>query len=226
MNNINEKNSLLGNKREKNDKNSNNNDSFSSSDSINDDKNSKNEKDNFKDLLSGKLEFGKSKTISNKVSIIKKDSNIKKTSQKNNNILSLLPPPKVKLTDKSNKISLSLITSCKMKSLINPDLLPINEKKELKNNIDPSQGEANEIESINQKDLIDKDWKRKYIDKINRAESLGIKEEEDNSNPMTNEHNIKNIIKKYNSEQSKALSSMEVKSKYGKISTKAKYGWQ
>lgn len=224
MNNINEKNSLLGSKREKNDSNTNNDDSFSSTDSINENKNSKKEKDNFKDLFCGKLEFGNPKNAVNKSQIIKKDK-IKKNTQKKNNIISLLPPPKVKLTDKSNKISFSQITSCKMKSLINPDLIQINEKKEIEHNRKiTTQREINEIELINQKDLVDKDWERKYIDKINKAESLGIKEEED-SNPMANEHNIKNIINKYNSEQSKALSSMEVKSKYGKISTKAKYGW-
>ena len=91
------------------------------------------------------------------------------------------------------------------------------------NFINTGKNEVSQNEVINQNDIIDKDWERKYIDKLNKKDALNIHEEE--RTIKGNEHNIKNIIKNYNDEQNETLSNLEIKSKYSKISTKAKYGW-
>ena len=51
-------------------------------------------------------------------------------------------------------------------------------------------GQKKYIELINQNDIIDKDWERKYIDKLNKKDALNIHEEE--RTIKGNEHNIKN----------------------------------
>ena len=210
---------LLGNKRNKKKDVSDDKELSSFSSSI-DDSELEEENNQYKELFNGKIKHDIKEE--NKKEMIYKVKEKKLNNNNKKDILSLLPQPKNKLTDKNGSISLGSIQSTKLKSLINPDYLDEKKQKEDSMPSLPIQN-TNSIEVINQNDIIDKDWERKYIDKLNKKNALNIHEEE--RTIKGNEHNIKNIIKNYNDEQNEALSNLEIKSKYSKISTKAKYGW-
>ena len=210
---------LLGNKRNNNNKDEK---ELSSSSSSISDSELEEENNQYKELINGKIKHDIKEDNKKEMNYKVKEKKLNNNSKKD--ILSLLPQPKNKLTDKNGSISLGSIQSTKLKSLINPDYLDEKEQKGESINI-PSLPihKTNSIEVVNQNDIIDKDWERKYIDKLNKKDALNIHEEE--RAIKGNEHNIKNIIKNYNDEQNEALSNLEIKSKYSKISTKAKYGW-
>ena len=210
---------LLGNKRN-NKKDVSDDKELSSFSSSIDDSELEEENNQYKELFNGKIKHDIKEE--NKKEMIYKVKEKKLNNNNKKDILSLLPQPKNKLTDKNGSISLGSIQSTKLKSLINPDYLDEKKQKEDSMPSLPIQN-TNSIEVINQNDIIDKDWERKYIDKLNKKNALNIHEEE--RTIKGNEHNIKNIIKNYNDEQNEALSNLEIKSKYSKISTKAKYGW-
>ena len=210
---------LLGNKRN-NKKDVSDDKELSSFSSSIDDSELEEENNQYKELFNGKIKHDIKEE--NKKGMIYKVKEKKLNNNNKKDILSLLPQPKNKLTDKNGSISLGSIQSTKLKSLINPDYLDEKKQKEDSMPSLPIQN-TNSIEVINQNDIIDKDWERKYIDKLNKKDALNIHEEE--RTIKGNEHNIKNIIKNYNDEQNEALSNLEIKSKYSKISTKAKYGW-
>ena len=210
---------LLGNKRN-NKKDVSDDKELSSFSSSIDDSELEEENNQYKELFNGKIKHDIKEE--NKKEMIYKVKEKKLNNNNKKDILSLLPQPKNKLTDKNGSISLGSIQSTKLKSLINPDYLDEKKQKEDSMPSLPIQN-TNSIEVINQTDIIDKDWERKYIDKLNKKDALNIHEEE--RTIKGNEHNIKNIIKNYNDEQNEALSNLEIKSKYSKISTKAKYGW-
>ena len=210
---------LLGNKRN-NKKDVSDDKELSSFSSSIDDSELEEENNQYKELFNGKIKHDIKEE--NKKEMIYKVKEKKLNNNNKKDILSLLPQPKNKLTDKNGSISLGSIQSTKLKSLINPDYLDEKKQKEDSMPSLPIQN-TNSIEVINQNDIIDKDWERKYIDKLNKKDALNIHEEE--RMIKGNEHNIKNIIKNYNDEQNEALSNLEIKSKYSKISTKAKYGW-
>ena len=210
---------LLGNKRN-NKKDVSDDKELSSFSSSIDDSELEEENNQYKELFNGKIKHDIKEE--NKKEMIYKVKEKKLNNNNKKDILSLLPQPKNKLTDKNGSISLGSIHSTKLKSLINPDYLDEKKQKEDSMPSLPIQN-TNSIEVINQNDIIDKDWERKYIDKLNKKDALNIHEEE--RTIKGNEHNIKNIIKNYNDEQNEALSNLEIKSKYSKISTKAKYGW-
>ncbi len=210
---------LLGNKRN-NKKDVSDDKELSSFSSSIDDSELEEENNQYKELFNGKIKHDIKEE--NKKEMIYKVKEKKLNNNNKKDILSLLPQPKNKLTDKNGSISLGSIQSTKLKSLINPDYLDEKKQKEDSMPSLPIQN-TNSIEVINQNDIIDKDWERKYIDKLNKKDALNIHEEE--RTIKGNEHNIKNIIKNYNDEQNEALSNLEIKSKYSKISTKAKYGW-
>ena len=210
---------LLGNKRN-NKKDVSDDKELSSFSSSIDDSELEEENNQYKELFNGKIKHDIKEE--NKKEMIYKVKEKKLNNNNKKDILSLLPQPKNKLTDKNGSISLGSIQSTKLKSLINPDYLDEKKPKEDSMPSLPIQN-TNSIEVINQNDIIDKDWERKYIDKLNKKDALNIHEEE--RTIKGNEHNIKNIIKNYNDEQNEALSNLEIKSKYSKISTKAKYGW-
>ena len=210
---------LLGNKRN-NKKDVSDDKELSSFSSSIDDSELEEENNQYKELFNGKIKHDIKEE--NKKEMIYKVKEKKLNNNNKKDILSLLPQPKNKLTDKNGSISIGSIQSTKLKSLINPDYLDEKKQKEDSMPSLPIQN-TNSIEVINQNDIIDKDWERKYIDKLNKKDALNIHEEE--RTIKGNEHNIKNIIKNYNDEQNEALSNLEIKSKYSKISTKAKYGW-
>ena len=210
---------LLGNKRN-NKKDVSDDKELSSFSSSIDDSELEEENNQYKELFNGKIKHDIKEE--NKKEMIYKVKEKKLNNNNKKDILSLLPQPKNKFTDKNGSISLGSIQSTKLKSLINPDYLDEKKQKEDSMPSLPIQN-TNSIEVINQNDIIDKDWERKYIDKLNKKDALNIHEEE--RKIKGNEHNIKNIIKNYNDEQNEALSNLEIKSKYSKISTKAKYGW-
>ena len=210
---------LLGNKRN-NKKDVSDDKELSSFSSSIDDSELEEENNQYKELFNWKIKHDIKEE--NKKEMIYKVKEKKLNNNNKKDILSLLPQPKNKLTDKNGSISLGSIQSTKLKSLINPDYLDEKKPKEDSMPSLPIQN-TNSIEVINQNDIIDKDWERKYIDKLNKKDALNIHEEE--RTIKGNEHNIKNIIKNYNDEQNEALSNLEIKSKYSKISTKAKYGW-
>ena len=210
---------LLGNKRN-NKKDVSDDKELSSFSSSIDDSELEEENNQYKELFNGKIKHDIKEE--NKKEMIYKVKEKKLNNNNKKDILSSLPQPKHKLTDKNGSISLGSIQSTKLKSLINPDYLDEKKQKEDSMPSLPIQN-TNSIEVINQNDIIDKDWERKYIDKLNKKDALNIHEEE--RTIKGNEHNIKNIIKNYNDEQNEALSNLEIKSKYSKISTKAKYGW-
>ena len=210
---------LLGNKRN-NKKDVSDDKELSSFSSSIDDSELEEENNQYKELFNGKIKHDIKEE--NKKEMIYKVKEKKLNNNNKKDILSLLPQPKNKLTDKNGSISLGSIQSTKLKSLINPDYLDEKKQKEDSMPSLPIQN-TNSIEVINQNDIIDKDWERKYIDKLNKKDALNIHEEE--RTIKGNEHNIKNIIKNYNDEQNEALSNLEIKSKYSKTSTKAKSGW-
>ena len=127
--------------------------------------------------------------------------------------LSFLPPPKYKLIDRS--LPLQIPHLVKQQTTLNTNHSPsvnINSTTPLP---------TNQPIHINQSDLIDSKWEVKFIENLNKQEL--------HSKPtpqlFTNKQNIKSLIQTYNTEIEQILNSKPLKSKYSKISTKAKYGW-
>ena len=128
--------------------------------------------------------------------------------------LSFLPPPKHKLIDRSLPLQIPHIVKQQ----------PTNTNK---NNLpSPKTNSATPLTSnqpiqINQSDLIDSKWETKFIENLNKQE-LNSKL---SPHLFTNKQNIKSLIQTYNTEIEQILNAKPLKSKYSKISTKAKYGW-
>ena len=165
---------LLGNKRN-NKKDVSDDKELSSFSSSIDDSELEEENNQYKELFNGKIKHDIKEE--NKKEMIYKVKEKKLNNNNKKDILSLLPQPKNKLTDKNGSISLGSIQSTKLKSLINPDYLDEKKQKEDSMPSLPIQN-TNSIEVINQNDIIDKDWERKYIDKLNKKDALNIHEEE------------------------------------------------
>ena len=177
--------------------------------------------DNFKDTLKIKKE----EENTDKEYILKLrnklNSNIAKV--KNRNLL-ILPPPENELMDKHDKGNYLQEEDLEMKGyikLMNPDNINFNIKETNSNNI--INNEKNII-SINQKDILDKNWEIKYINKMlkkDMKESFKNEEIKEDKNDKLNNKKRKRDKNKDDDE----LNEENIRSKYDKVSTKKRYGW-
>ena len=109
--------------------------------------------------------------------------------------------------------------------LMNPDNLNIKINNDNINN-DDINNEKNVI-SINQKDILDKNWEIKYINNIfkkDMKEALKNEEDKDDKN-KNNKINNKQRKRDKKDNIEDELVENNIRSKYDKISTKKKYGW-
>ena len=151
----------------------------------------------------------------------KLNSNI--TKLKNRKML-VLPPPENELADKhykENNLQNEDRENNGYIKLMNPDNISLNIKESDSNN--KINNEKNII-SINQKDILDKNWEIKYINKIlnkDMKEAFKNEEAKDKKNDKLNNKKRKRDKNKDDDE----LSEENIRSKYDKISTKKRYGW-
>lgn len=142
------------------------------------------------------------------------NTNIPLSSSTTTSSLSFLPPPKYKLIDRSLPLQIPHIVK-QQQTTTNTNKPPSPKT----NSTTPLP--TNQPIQINQSDLIDSKWETKFIENLNKQEL--------NSKPsphlFTNKQNIKSLIQTYNTEIEQILNTKPLKSKYSKISTKAKYGW-
>ena len=106
--------------------------------------------------------------------------------------------------------------------LMNPDNLNIKINND-NINYDDINNEKNVI-SINQKDILDKNWEIKYINKILKNDMKEAIKNEENLEDK-NKINKKRKRDKNKNEDDDELNDDKLRSKYDKISTKKKYGW-
>ena len=153
----------------------------------------------------------------------KLNNNIVKT--KNKKML-ILPPPENELTDKHYKDNVFQDKDLENKGfikLMNPDNLNLNIKENDDINNEDINDEKNII-SINQKDILDKNWEIKYINKILKKDMKEAIKNEENLEDK-NKINKKRKRDKNKNEDDDELNDDNIRSKYDKISTKKKYGW-
>ena len=152
----------------------------------------------------------------------KLSNNIVKT--KNKKML-ILPPPENELTDRHEKENVFKDEDIENKgfiNLMNPDNVNLN-IKENEFNINDINNEKNII-SINQKDILDKNWEIKYIKNILKKDMKETIKNEENIDD-TNNINKKRKRDKNKNDDNDELNGDKIRSKYDKISTKKKYGW-
>ena len=152
----------------------------------------------------------------------KLSNNIVKT--KNKKML-ILPPPENELTDRHEKENVFKDEDIENKgfiNLMNPDNVNLN-IKENEFNINDINNEKNII-SINQKDILDKNWEIKYIKNILKKDMKETIKNEENSDDKNN-INKKRKRDKNKNDDNDELNGDKIRSKYDKISTKKKYGW-
>ena len=178
-------------------------------------------------LINNKEEKDKEKENSAKEYILKLqnklNNNIVKT--KNKKML-ILPPPENELTDKHYKDNVFQDKDLENKGfikLMNPDNLNLNIKENDDINNEDINDEKNII-SINQKDILDKNWEIKYINKILKKDMKEAIKNEENLEDK-NKINKKRKRDKNKNEDDDELNDDNIRSKYDKISTKKKYGW-
>ena len=178
-------------------------------------------------LINNKEEKEKEKENSAKEYILKLqnklNNNIVKT--KNKKML-ILPPPENELTDKHYKDNVFQDEDVENKGfikLMNPDNLNLNIKDNDDINNEGINDEKNII-SINQKDILDKNWEIKYINKILKKDMKEAIKNEENLEDK-NKINKKRKRDKNKNEDDDELNDDNIRSKYDKISTKKKYGW-
>ena len=152
----------------------------------------------------------------------KLSNNIVKT--KNKKML-ILPPPENELTDRHEKENVFKDEDIENKgfiNLMNPDNVNLN-IKENELNINDINNEKNII-SINQKDILDKNWEIKYIKNILKKDMKETIKNEENIDDKNN-INKKRKRDKNKNDDNDELNGDKIRSKYDKISTKKKYGW-
>ena len=152
----------------------------------------------------------------------KLSNNIVKT--KNKKML-ILPPPENELTDRHEKENVFKDEDIENKgfiNLMNPDNANLN-IKENEFNINDINNEKNII-SINQKDILDKNWEIKYIKNILKKDMKETIKNEENIDDKNN-INKKRKRDKNKNDDNDELNGDKIRSKYDKISTKKKYGW-
>ena len=152
----------------------------------------------------------------------KLSNNIVKT--KNKKML-ILPPPENELTDRHEKENVFKGEDIENKgfiNLMNPDNVNLN-IKENEFNINDINNEKNII-SINQKDILDKNWEIKYIKNILKKDMKETIKNEENIDDKNN-INKKRKRDKNKNDDNDELNGDKIRSKYDKISTKKKYGW-
>ena len=152
----------------------------------------------------------------------KLSNNIVKT--KNKKML-ILPPPENELTDRHEKENVFKDEDIENKgfiNLMNPDNVNLN-IKENEFNINDINNEKNII-SINQKDILDKNWEIKYIKNILKKDMKETIKNEENIDDKNN-INKKRKRDKNKNDDNDELNGDKIRSKYDKISTKKKYGW-
>ena len=152
----------------------------------------------------------------------KLSNNIVKT--KNKKML-ILPPPENELTDRHEKENVFKDEDIENKGfidLMNPDNVNLN-IKENEFNINDINNEKNII-SINQKDILDKNWEIKYIKNILKKDMKETIKNEENIDDKNN-INKKRKRDKNKNDDNDELNGDKIRSKYDKISTKKKYGW-
>ena len=152
----------------------------------------------------------------------KLSNNIVKT--KNKKML-ILPPPENELTDRHEKENVFKDEDIENKgfiNLMNPDNVNLN-IKENEFNINDINNEKNII-SLNQKDILDKNWEMKYIKNILKKDMKETIKNEENIDDKNN-INKKRKRDKNKNDDNDELNGDKIRSKYDKISTKKKYGW-
>ena len=152
----------------------------------------------------------------------KLSNNIVKT--KNKKML-VLPPPENELTDRHEKENVFKDEDIENKgfiNLMNPDNVNLI-IKENEFNINDINNEKNII-SINQKDILDKNWEIKYIKNILKKDMKETIKNEENIDDKNN-INKKRKRDKNKNDDNDELNGDKIRSKYDKISTKKKYGW-
>ena len=210
------------------------------------------ELDNYKNLISGKINLKnvlnnfkdqvgdniKLKSQNSTKNIIHKDNlEIKDPSQNiSRKLLNLLPAPKKKISDKINLSNINFNKNKntkqnffqigdKFRELANPDsdLLHSDSTRAISvNSLNNFHTNMNTY-TINIEDQIDKNWELKYLRNLQDDEE---KETIEPTREQTNKNHIKALISEHN--KAKAVKQAEhdaTSSKYGKISTKNKYGW-
>ena len=163
-----------------------------------------------------------------------KDYILKLQNKLNNNIIKtknkkmlILPPPENELADKHLKDNVFQDEDVENKGfikLMNPDNMNLNIKENDDINNNNINNEKNII-SINQKDILDKNWEIKYINNIFKKDMKeALKNEEDKDDKNNKINNKKRKRDKNKNEDDDELNDDKLRSKYEKISTKKKYG--
>ena len=137
----------------------------------------------------------------------------------------ILPPPENELTDRHEKENVFKDEDIENKgfiNLMNPDNVNLN-IKENEFNINDINNEKNMV-SINQKDILDKNWEIKYIKNILKKDMKETIKNEENIDDKNN-INKKRKRDKNKNDDNDELNGDKIRSKYDKISTKKKYGW-
>ena len=133
-----------------------------------------------------------------------------------------LPEPKNKLIDKHEKTKYNEFYENKnnlnkLTNLQNPDdLTDVQKSKNIQENND-------NYVSINQNQLIDKNWETKYLGKILKKEVLENSGKNEEKEIPSNK--ISGNKRKRDKKVEDDLTNDNEKSKYSKISTRKKYGW-
>ena len=133
-----------------------------------------------------------------------------------------LPEPKNKLIDKHEKTKYNEFYENKnnlnkLTNLQNPDdLTDVQKSKNIQENND-------NYVSINQNQLIDKNWETKYLGKILKKEVLENSGKNEEKEIKSNK--ISGNKRKRDKKVEDDLTNDNEKSKYSKISTRKKYGW-
>jgi hypothetical protein len=213
-----------------------------------DESNSDEDLKNYKTLISGKLTIKNilSKNLNQlkfEVEEENKNSQTKETKKKiqapsdnslTSKLLNLLPAPKRDLkdkilifnTNKSDSLS-NLNLTDKFKKLANPDS-ELREGDHLEGESSyshPQHLNRNNIIDVNVNEQVDSNWELKYISKFANTDA-----EESNSranqpsNIQVNKNHIKSLISTYKKNAEISQPEQNV-SKYGKVSTRNKYGW-
>lgn len=214
-----------------------------------DESNSDEDLKKYKNLISGKLTTKNilSKNLNQLKAEVEQENKISRSKDTNKKIyqpsdnslssklLNLLPVPKRELKDKisifSNKShSLGKVSLCEnFIKLANPDseqINRVNSEGECFNTYSPPlQLNRNNIIDVNVNEQVDSNWELKYISKFaTDDQEESSRRPHEPSNIQVNKNHIKSLISTYKKNIEISQPEQNV-SKYGKVSTRNKYGW-
>ncbi len=179
---------------------------------------------NYKNLISGKLNIKSILSDSNKSKNLEIKEKINDKPVQNNNqsltskLLNLLPAPNKPLTDKLKfKPNLNLEVDANYRKLLNPDKL-----NTVNDNLEYDSVNNHDIIDVRVKDQVDSNWEMKFFSKIQKEENRQIGSNIEPTKIDANKNHIRAVVSEYNKIKNQQEDNS---SKYSKISTKNKYGW-